>query len=380
MRTFPAIACALGLSLSLSLAGAVHAGTTGGSGPVAVRPLKLTEYVSLKVQNHGPDKAEGVVYFLDGLDPSNRVADNFLVTYPYVYELNTKHGWDVISAKFPNSEHDAGQSLQRASEYVYARIRELKAQGYRRIVLGGQSWGAWVSIDVARHDVDAKVVDALLLTAPAFYGTKYWRGKENASYYQNLTEYVKSIKHVRTPTVATFFQGDEFDPGTRGDITAAFYAQNDVPLMLFDNPPGFAGHGAGWLPSFADVFGGCMAAFFKAPEQARCEVDAARAVEAATPSEYRVKADSAAEPVRQTDLVDKSFILVAPTTQVRLVKFGRGKLEVATAAGSSDFDLAADDSRTCLDDGCYRAYRLKDGRLVAFDESGAFRGWLDPVK
>jgi hypothetical protein len=70
MRTFPAIACALGLSLSLSLAGAVHAGTTGGSGPVAVRPLKLTEYVSLKVQNHGPDKAEGVVYFLDGLDPT----------------------------------------------------------------------------------------------------------------------------------------------------------------------------------------------------------------------------------------------------------------------------------------------------------------------
>jgi pimeloyl-ACP methyl ester carboxylesterase len=364
---------------SAALAGA------GGQGMAAKalppKPVTLTEFNALKIRNSGPDKAYGAIYFIDGLDPASRMPDSFKPTYPYLYELNAKFGWDVISAKYPNAEKDIAGSVPRSVQYVTERVKALKAEGYKKIVLAGQSWGAWVSISVADHDDSAKLLDGLLIVAPAAYGAKNLGGKDNPYYLQNLTEYVRTIKSVRTPTVAVFFKDDDYDPGERGDVTDAFFSRSKTPLLLIDRPAGLAGHGAGWLPSFADTYASCIGDFFKTPKESKCSapLSATAKTPLSTLTEQQVRKDQSIKPALQQDVAGKSFILTSPAIEVRVLKFGESKVEVAMADGVFDVGLKTSENEVCLDGECFRLYRVSNDRYLSFFTDGEFAGWLTPV-
>jgi pimeloyl-ACP methyl ester carboxylesterase len=353
-------------------------GEVSAASPVS--PVVLTEYAPLKTHDRGPTKAEGVIYFIDGLDSTERLPDDFIATYPYLYDLNNKSGWDVVSAKYPNSESDIANSVSRSVPYVFSRVQSLKRQGYKKVVLAGQSWGGWVAMEVATLDAQTKLVDVLMTVAPAAYGSRVWKGVDNPYYLQNLTEYVRAIKAVRTPTVAIFFSGDEFDPGNRGDIADAFLARNKVPLLLIDRPEGFSGHGAGWLPSFADQYGTCIADFLKALRGSRCDIDQATARRSMrTPVESEIVMREGRLSVGYEQLAGKTFIITSPAIQVRVLTFAAGNSDVATADHALDDDYIHNTDEACTGQQCYRVYEVPGRRYIAFNRDGTFAGWLAPV-
>lgn len=344
--------------------------------------LALTEFTALNIQNAGPEKAKGVIYFIDGLDPQARAADNFKPTFPYLHTLNAQFGWDVINAKYPNSKSDVGHSIPPSVEFVVTRIKALRAQGYKKVIIAGQSWGGWVSINVARTNNASKELDGLLIVAPAAYGARIWDGKDNPYYMQNFTEYVRDVKAVRTPTIAVFFAGDEFDPGERGEVTDALFFRARTPLLLINRPAGFIGHGAAWLPPFADIFAACIDDFLRAPQTKECKnVDPTPHLEDNPAiTEAQVLKNEEFTPVRQVELTGRQFILTSPDISVRILKFGRNSIEVATADGMLDTDIQSNDNEACLADECYRLYRASKDKYIGFREDGSFAGWLAPIR
>lgn len=341
--------------------------------------VQLTEYTALKTHNQGPQSARGVIYFIDGLDASLRMSDSFKATYPYLSELNSRYGWDIINAKYPNAQKDVATSIARSSGYVHERIKNLRAQGYRRVVLAGQSWGAWLSIEIAKRDASEKLVDAMMLMAPAAYGPKVWNGAYNPHYLQNLTEYVRSIKAVRTPTVAVFFEGDEFDPGERGEVTEAFFLRNKVPLLLIDRPAGFSGHGAGWLPTFADLYGDCIGNFLQSPRTASCDSANSPVAAAKSLDEAEVAHARGSRLLKPEELAGRSFILTSPSLQVQTLGFGANKVEIATTDEMFDAELAQSGRETCIGKRCFRVYRQASGRYLTFEDTGKFVGWMEKI-
>jgi len=371
---------------TLCVSAAVAADGLGMTGrQAAAKPLALTEFTALNIVNAGPEKAYGAIYFIDGLDPSAPAAEDFKPTYPYLQALNSRFGWDVFNARYPHSDPDVAQSIPRSLQFVGKRIAALKAQGYKRVVIAGQSWGAWLSINLANVKDVASNLDGLLIVAPAAYGSRIWHGKDNPYYLQNLTDYVRHIKTVRTPTVAVFFDGDAYDPGERGDLTDAFYRRSETPLLLIDRPAGFIGHGAGWLPPFADRFAACIDTFLRTPGLStpgprRCQGSDPATPEKDEPVEAQLMNDRHLAPVKPADLAGRQFILTSPEIEVRVLTFGPDNVEIATADGVFDADLPSGNDEACLGDECFRLYRLSDDRYLGFRENGSFAGWLTPVK
>lgn len=360
------------LSLVLSNLGLAQAETgTGSAAEVSVAPIQLSEYNPLKVKNVGPARAKGIVYFIDGLDSNNRTRDDYHATYPYIYGLNTRHGWDVIAAKFPNSQRYSFRSIPGSSEYLLARLAELRARGYRKIVLAGQSWGAWVTVDVARREGAQKAVDAILLTAPANYGMREWDGKPNPYFVLNKSEYLEKLKTIRVPTIATFFKDDEFDPGGRGPITRQILAANDVPAVVIDQPSDLIGHGAGWQPQFDYVYGDCIAAFLAQPKDGSCDGTAAPSMSdiRSVKTEKDVIAGGGA-PVSLKDINNKTFIVISPRGHVTVEQYGTVTAKVLTDTSTYTAQMRSKGQEICFGFACSRYYRLKDGSLIGFGSDG----------
>ena len=343
----------------------------GAAAQFEAAPLKLTEYNPLKVKNKGPGKAVGIVYFVDGLDSHKRSRDDYHATYPYIYGLNTRDGWDVIAAKFPNAEHYSFNSIPGSSKYIIARLAALKAQGYKRVILAGQSWGAWVTVDVARRDGADKVIDAILLTAPANYGMRVFNGKPNPYFGMNKSEYLENIKTIRIPTIATFFRDDEFDPGGRGPITRDTLKRNGVPAVVIDNPAHFLGHGAGWLPEFDYAYRACINAFLKQPKDGECNGPA-------TPSDSDIGSVSTEEQVvagggklvSLKDIKDKTYIVTSPRGYVTVEQYGRVIAKVLSDRSEYSAQMMEKDDKICFSKACSRFYQLKDGALIGFGSDG----------
>ncbi|MDB5526037.1 MAG: hypothetical protein JWM58_3800 [Rhizobium sp.] len=357
-------------ALSTFNTGRAATGAADGS-EIAITPLELKEYTPLKVRNKGPALAEGIVYFVDGLDSYNRSRDDYRATYPYLYGLNTKADWDVINAKFPNAERYSFRSIPRSSKYLLGRLQQLKAQGYRKIVLAGQSWGAWVTVDVARRAEATKLIDAILLTAPANYGTREFDGKPNAYFIRNKTEYLENIKAIRIPTIATFFRDDEFDPGGRGPITRDTLKANNVPALVIDNPADLPGHGAGWLPEFDQSYGACISAFLVQPKDTSCDgVNPLSTTGIASVASERQMVARGAVLISLKELSGRKFIVTSPRGHVTVEEYGLAIAKVLSDHAMYSAAMISNGDKICFASACSRIYRLSDGELIGFGSDG----------
>ena len=373
---FSTFGLALGC-LALVLVGDPASAGTGAANAsdVGLTPLKLREYNPLKVKNQGPDRAEGVVYFIDGLDSYHRRRDEYTATYPYVYGLNTHFGWDVIAAKFPNAERYSFRAIPRSSIYIIQRLRALKAQGYKKVILAGQSWGAWVSVDVAKRYPADPAIDALLLTAPANYGTRQFAGKPNPYFERNKTEYVENIKSIRTPTAAIFFRDDEFDPGGRGPITRDTLENHAVAGLIIDQPPDFIGHGAGWQLAFDYAYGPCLDAFLKKPRDATCDtLPAPSNKDTRSVMSEKDVLSGGARPITLSDLTGKTLINTSPSGQVTVEKYAVDSFSSMSDSTTFTGKMRADGDNICFLNACNRIYQLGDGGFISFSHDGNWTG------
>jgi tetratricopeptide (TPR) repeat protein/pimeloyl-ACP methyl ester carboxylesterase len=218
--------------------------------------------------NQGP---KTLFYYMHGFD--GRAREHSPLPEYFVSELQQSRGWDVIDGNYPRSGVTEIRRLGAANfgvaVFLARRIKELKAQGYQRIYVGGQSWGGWSSLLLA--SLPGLPVDGVVLVVPACCG---WRSTgadhDDPNYANNKLFFDQLIERVRYPTVGVFFLGDEYEPGDRGIGAAANLTQRGVANLMIDHPPGFSGHGSAWFPAFDYLYGACIADFLESPRTAQC--------------------------------------------------------------------------------------------------------------
>jgi dienelactone hydrolase len=211
----------------------------------------------------GPQAAKGAVIWNHGRSVS--VEDSLSPT-PYYMSVLRDAGWDTY--RF-NRLRD-GDTLPDSTRALVAEVHELKQRGYGRVVLAGQSFGAFLSLMAA--DATDEVY-AVVATAPAAFGSF---SEFYDSWRANATRLYPLLEKVRSARVMLFyFHGDDFDPGGRGERSRAILTAAKVPHMVIDQPAFLTGHWAAGTGLFVRRFGGCIRDFIEAErvsDDASCEV------------------------------------------------------------------------------------------------------------
>ncbi|HUH83151.1 MAG TPA: alpha/beta hydrolase [Stellaceae bacterium] len=196
---------------------------------------------------HGTKEARGAVIWNHGLN-SLYGTEASAAPLPPLMVLFRDNGWDVYRLLRPRISEEP----RRSRDEIIAAAGRLRAEGYGRIVLAGQSGGAWLALMAA---AESDGIDAVIADAPAWYGTDHPTYVKNAAI---LYDYLDDIRHGRI--MISFFADDPFDPGGRGEHSAAILSAHDVPYLIIDRPDGFSGHNSGDTALFLRRFGGCALA------------------------------------------------------------------------------------------------------------------------
>jgi pimeloyl-ACP methyl ester carboxylesterase len=172
-------------------------------------------------------------------------------------------GWDTFRLNRPSSI----DTLQDGADALAGAADTLKHRGYRRVVLAGQSFGAFISLIAAGR---SEAVDAVIGTAPAAYGS----AQSNPFGFElNATRLYDLLTAVRRARVALFFfEGDIFDPGGRGPTSNQILGTRGLAHLVVDRPAGLPTHWAAASAPFATQFGPCLVAF-AADDLARGSLD-----------------------------------------------------------------------------------------------------------
>ena len=254
--------------------------------------------------------AKTLLYFIHGFGGSQPLHSP-VVPY-YVEGIQQATDWDVIDADFP---HQIDTQLMygeadkiAAASYVERRLKELKAKGYQRIVVGGQSIGGWTALVVSTHP--GQPLDATLLVAPACCAWSYGGGADpaNAEFANNKIYFDQLIARVRYPTAAIFFAEDEFEPSDRGTNAIKTLTEHHVANLVIDHPSGFAGHGSAWLPVFDYEFRECIVAFLQVPKTTQCREHALSGSDFRTIFTAAQLGDWQARKLTSADLIGRQFV------------------------------------------------------------------------
>lgn len=145
-------------------------------------------------------------------------------------------------------------------------VRQAKAMGYRRVILAGQSAGAWVSMAAAMRGAP---VDGVISVSAAHHGeVKDMRDVSVArSEWHQVVTGIKPGPRL----VVVNFTNDAYDVGGRMDDARAAFAASGVQATVISDPPGFKGHGAAYDNAFGRKYGACIKNFIEqGTRQAPC--------------------------------------------------------------------------------------------------------------
>lgn len=176
----------------------------------------------------------------------------FTQPQPHVRAFNNT-GYDVI--RFDRAPET--DETDAAAAWLRDAIRELRARGYRRIVVGGQSRGGWNALQAL---AEPGLVDAVVAIAPAAHGA---RGSPAWAWaLEDLREVAERARDRAARVIVATFAGDEFDPDPEGRA-AIFHdlAQRVGGLLFLDRPPEVHGHGGGADSRFTLRYGPCLLDF-----------------------------------------------------------------------------------------------------------------------
>jgi hypothetical protein len=138
--------------------------------------------------------------------------------------------------------------------------------GYKRVVLAGQSAGAWVSMAATFRGAP---VDGVISVVAAHHG--YVKDMRDVSLARS--EWHQMVRGIKPGPrlVVVNFAGDDYDVGGRMDDARAAFAASGVQALVIDAPAGFKGHGAGGGNTFPRTYGACIHAFIETgARQAPC--------------------------------------------------------------------------------------------------------------
>ena len=197
----------------------------------------------------GGERAQGAVIWSHGRSLQKECS---LVPTPDYIGVFRAAGWDTFRLNRPS----IADTLSASAAALAGEAEALKHGGYRRVVLAGQSFGAFISL-IAAGGSDA--VDAVIGTAPAAYGSAQ---SNPVGYGLNATRLYDLLGALRRARVALFFfEGDIFDPGGRAPIADKILGAHGLTHLIVDRPAGLPTHWAGAGPPFAAQFATCLVTF-----------------------------------------------------------------------------------------------------------------------
>ncbi len=203
----------------------------------------------------GAASSKGAVIYSHGLAPVAEASPEL----PYVLDALQDSGWDV----FRLQRRWAGETLTGSTAALAESLHKLRGEGYGRIVLAGQSFGAWISLIIGASG--AEPVHAIIALAPAAFGTRdrspAWT--RNASGLYELAEAVRAER-----TLVFLFEGDDYDPGGRGERLREIFERRGLAAETVDRPSGLAGHSVGLTRGFARRFAPCIRDYVEAASPA----------------------------------------------------------------------------------------------------------------
>ena len=203
---------------------------------------------------HGPQTARGLYVWghgnAGGRDESNVQPQN------YVRAFNNA-GFDVV--RF--AREGFSDYADSAEGWLRAALPKLRARGWRTLVVGGQSRGAWNSLQML--DTPG-LADAVIAISPANLNFTL-RGSEAAELHRIL--YAANAPTTRVAIAQ--FTGDTFVTTSLDERVASLrdgLTGRVGTLLIIDQPKGLTGHGAGGSYDFAHRFAACLLHFVLDPE------------------------------------------------------------------------------------------------------------------
>jgi len=224
----------------------------------------------------GPDKALGIVIWNHGV--SGQQDTSAAPPPPYVRDLHAA-GWDVIRIK-RNALHQsggwAGSGLRHVARTV-EEVERVKAQGYKRVVLAGQSYGGAISLEAARR-ID---VYAIVPSAPGTGVSLNELGSALLSTHGTTQLYTALGDGKFERAAAILPLADEYASSApdRGKRSREVMAKRDVPyLPLDDLSTMLVTHGAASTQIMRFAYSPCLVAFLdprtpRAAGLAQCGAD-----------------------------------------------------------------------------------------------------------
>jgi pimeloyl-ACP methyl ester carboxylesterase len=197
----------------------------------------------------GPEEARGVLVWLHGGYDSD--TEPLPPVQAWVIRL-ARRGYDIW-----RFDRTPGQDpLVPGGEALLRGVAALRRGGYRRVIVAGQSRGAFIALAALAHP---ELVDALAAISPAAHGTRPERRA------QAMSDFRDRLDAARGPMRFALVQLDDdpFDPDADGRAVAAraAAARAGFSLLLIDRPPAPRGHMGSYDPEFDAIFGKCLARF-----------------------------------------------------------------------------------------------------------------------
>ncbi len=168
-------------------------------------------------------------------------------------------GWDVYRY---NREY-IDQVPTEIDEMIKS-VEAARRAGYTKIVLAGQSHGAWISLEALARGAP---IDGVISISPATHGSP--PSAAARSDFRELLRHIRRRNSADIPVVIALFQNDSFDPGGRFADVPDLLGDMAIPLYFIDRPAELSGHSAGNSYKFNDRFGACIVNFVTASPRAR---------------------------------------------------------------------------------------------------------------
>jgi len=205
--------------------------------------------------SYGPERAHGLIIWNHGISGTTQ---SWKAPAPPVLRLQQFRGWDVIMLKRHHlAETMAGGPLYRTAQRTLQEAAARRKQGYKKIVLAGQSFGGYVSLEAADSTDD---IDAVVALAP---GVRF--ADASSSLDPSITDRI--LKRVKVGRLMLLFPKDDslFGNVVRGEGAQAILSRRSLPYLLLDETSGISGHGGGHTGRFALRYGLCLSSFLSEP-------------------------------------------------------------------------------------------------------------------
>jgi acetyl esterase/lipase len=210
-------------------------------------------------RHRGPQESVGAVIWSPGSTPNTSPSRNS--TAAFVRTFNEAK-WDVWRV----DRTGPGQNtLKGAMDVLNQAVDRVKAAGYRKIVLAGQSAGGFISLILGARRND---IDAAIATAPAVRGDLTDKKPEELQRVLREFDAIFSVRiNPNTRMAVALFDKDQFEPSANQRVTILQRRARSQgwPILLIDQPEGLAGHDVGRGVPFALRYRDCLLRFVELP-------------------------------------------------------------------------------------------------------------------